>query len=190
MIPLSPGATGADELRQAIDEPVVLVDHDPHWSMSFEAERRRLVEALPGLFVEIAHIGSTAVPDIRTKPLIDLLAGVPSLADAFALNHLLDRIGYTTLASYNAALTTRQWFMRQSGGHRTHHLHAVVHDGPEWRARIGFRDALLADAVLRARYQSLKEDLLARHPGDRDAYTEGKSAFIASVQGRWQRPPA
>ena len=177
------GAESPDDvdLRRAIEEPVVLVDHDPHWSTSFEAERRRLLDALPGYFIEIAHIGSTAVPGLRTKPLLDLLAGVPSMDEAFALNGLLDRIGYTTLAAYNEALTTRQWFMRQSHGHRTHHLHAVVHGGPEWSARIGFRDALRADPALRMRYQALKDELARRYANDREAYTEGKSAFIIAA---------
>ena len=177
-----------DELQRAIDEPVVLVPHDGHWAQAFEAERRRLTEALPGFFVEVAHIGSTAVPDLRAKPLIDLLAGVPTMDDAIALNALLDRIGYTTLPAFNEALTTRQWFMRQAGGHRTHHLHAVVHDGPEWSARIRFRDALRADPALRARYQTLKDELVRLHANDREAYTEGKSAFIVAARERDRGP--
>jgi len=171
----------SSEIMRAMEQPVELVDYDPAWPAAFEAERSRLIEALPDTFVAIEHIGSTAVFGLRTKPLIDLLAGVRSMSDARALNNMLDRMGYTTSEEFNATLATRQWFMRQSGGRRTHHLHVVVHDSDEWIARIGFRDRLRADANLRDRYEALKEDLARRFADDRDAYTEGKSAFILAT---------
>jgi GrpB-like predicted nucleotidyltransferase (UPF0157 family) len=173
------------EITRAIEQPVELTDYDPAWPGQFEAERRRLMDALPGTFVAIEHIGSTAVAGMRSKPLIDMLAGVRSMAEAFALNGLLDRIGYTTSAALNATLKTRQWFMRQSNGVRTHHLHVVVHGEPDWTTRVGFRDRLRADPVVRTRYLALKEELAVRHAGNRDAYTEGKSDFINAVnEGR------
>jgi GrpB-like predicted nucleotidyltransferase (UPF0157 family) len=176
--------SGADDVARAIAQPVALADYDAGWPAAFEAERRRLMEALPGRFVAIEHIGSTAVPGLRAKPLLDLLAGVPTIEDAYAINDVMDRIGYTTSPAMNASLKTRQWFMRQSGGHRTHHLHVVVHDDVEWTKRIGFRDRLRADPALRARYVALKEDLARRFGDDRDAYTEGKSDFIlAAAEG-------
>jgi GrpB-like predicted nucleotidyltransferase (UPF0157 family) len=171
-------AGGQDDVARAIEQPVALIDYDPAWPVMFEAERRRLMETLPGLFVAIEHIGSTAVEGMRSKPLIDMLAGVRSMDDAFGVNQLIDRIGYATSPTLNATLTTRQWFMRQSGGLRTHHLHVVVYGSPDWTARIGFRDRLRAEPALRASYASLKEDLAHRHAGNREAYTEGKSDFI------------
>jgi GrpB-like predicted nucleotidyltransferase (UPF0157 family) len=174
---------GPDDVARAIEQPVALSDPDAAWPAMFEAERRRLMDVLPGTFVAIEHIGSTAVAGLRSKPLIDMLAGVRSMAEAVAVNGLIDRIGYTTSAALNATLATRQWFMRQSGGVRTHHLHVVVHGSPDWTARIAFRDRLRADAALRTRYLALKEDLAVRHAGDREAYTEGKSDFINGVIG-------
>lgn len=170
------------EVQRAIAQPVSLADHDPRWRTMFEDEKRRLMDALPGTFLAIEHIGSTAVDGMKAKPLIDLLAGVDSMETAIALNRLLVEHGYTTSASLNDTLPTRQWFMRQEQGVRTHHLHVVVHDSDEWRMRIGFRDALRADPELRRRYTALKEDLVARYAEDRDAYTEGKGAFIAQVK--------
>ncbi len=169
------------DVARAIEQPVELADHDPGWVAMFEAERRRLEAALPGFFVDIEHIGSTAVDGFRAKPLIDILAGVRSMDDAFALNDMLDRIGYATSPGLNATLKTRQWFMRQSKGVRTHHLHVVVHGEPDWTKRIHFRDRLRAEPALRARYLALKEELAARFAEDREAYTEGKSAFINAV---------
>lgn len=174
-------AAAADDLARAIAQPVTIADHDPAWAAAFEAERARLAALLPGTFVAIEHIGSTAVPGLRAKPLIDLLAGVRTIDEAYAINDAMDRIGYTTSPALNASLQTRQWFMRQSGGRRTHHLHVVVHDSDDWRLRVAFRDRLRRDAGLRAAYTRLKDALAARHADDRDAYTEGKSAFIRAA---------
>ena len=172
-------STGApDDVTRAIEQPVALADYDPAWPQMFEAERRRLMEALPGMFIEVDHIGSTAVPGMRSKPLIDMLAGVATMEDAFAINGLIDRIGYTTSPELNATLKTRQWFMRQSRGQRTHHLHVVVHGSRDWRIRVQFRDRLRNEPELRHRYEALKADLAKRFANDRDSYTEGKSTFI------------
>jgi GrpB-like predicted nucleotidyltransferase (UPF0157 family) len=118
---------------------------------------------------------------MQSKPLIDMLAGVRTMDEAFALNKTIHRAGYATSAVVNGSLTTRQWFMRQSGGHRTHHLHVVVHGSEDWDARVGFRDRLRDDPELRSRYLALKEDLVERFAEDRESYTEGKSAFIAEA---------
>jgi GrpB-like predicted nucleotidyltransferase (UPF0157 family) len=170
-----------EDVLRAIEQSVALADYDPAWPVQFEAEKRRLMDALPGTFVDVAHIGSTAVPGLRAKPLIDLLGGVRTPEDMFAINDVMDRIGYTTSSELNASLKTRQWFMRQSGGMRTHHLHVVVHDGPEWEVRVGFRDKLRSDPDIRARYLALKEELARTFGRQREAYTEGKTDFINAV---------
>jgi GrpB-like predicted nucleotidyltransferase (UPF0157 family) len=184
---LSAGAR--HDVLRAIEQPVALADYDPAWPERFDAERRRLMDALPGTFVDIAHIGSTAVPGLRAKPLIDLLAGVRTLDDMFAINDVMDRIGYTTSAEINASLKTRQWFMRQSDGVRTHHLHVVVHDDFEWDVRVGFRDKLRSDPDIRERYLALKEELARKFGHHRDAYTEGKTDFINAVNDGRTPPP-
>ena len=175
------GSAAKDEVARAIEQPVALADYDPVWPKMFEVERQRLMKALPGTFIEIEHIGSTAVEGMRAKPLIDMLAGVATMDDAFAINQVLDRIGYTTSPELNASLKTRQWFMRQSGGRRTHHLHVVVHDDHEWWVRVKFRDRLRRDPEIREKYEALKNDLVKRFANDRDSYTEGKSTFIMAA---------
>ena len=91
--------------------------------------------------------------------------------------------GYTTSADFNAALSDRKWFMRWANGHRTHHLHVVVHRGDVWRQQLKFRDALRLQPQLAARYEALKTDLAAKHPNDREAYTDAKSEFVRAVVG-------
>lgn len=176
-----PVMTRADSLERAIHERVMLVPYDPAWPGHFAAERARLLELFADALREVVHIGSTAVPGLPAKPIIDLMAGVDSLADADALMAPLLEAGYVTSAEFNAALTDRRWLMRHAEGRRTHHLHLVVHDGRLWRERLAFRTALRADPALAERYALLKAELAARHPDDREAYTRAKGAFVRAV---------
>ncbi len=172
--------TDEESLRQAIHEHVALKAHDPQWKVLFAAEQARLMN----LFVQIRaveHIGSTAIDGVTAKPVIDMLAGVADMRLAKALAAPLCANGYTTSAEFNASLMDRQWFMRHAGGHRTHHLHVVVHEGAVWKERLKFRDALRADSGLAARYVQLKQRVASEHAQDREAYTLAKTAFVQAV---------
>lgn len=175
---MAPALVRDPALHRAIHEAVHLAPPDAAWPSMFQAERQRLETVLPGAFVEVQHFGSTAVPGLPAKPIIDLLAGVRSLEEADALVEAVCAAGYTTSHEFNATLGDRRWFMRAAQGRRTHHLHVVVHGGAVWQARLAFRDALLRDADLAARYASHKWRLAEQHRQDREAYTDAKSAFI------------
>jgi len=170
-----------DSLQAAIHEEVALEAYNNAWPAMFVAERDRLLGLLPLSFIDIEHIGSTAVPGLVAKPIIDMLAGVESMVMARSLGGVLLEAGYTTSAEFNATLRDRQWFMRWADGHRTHHLHVVVHRSPAWTQRLRFRDALRVDPVLAARYAALKAELAVLHPSDREAYTAAKATFVRSV---------
>ncbi len=165
----------------ALSEEVELVPHDPVWSDVFERERRRLDSSLPGQFVEIRHIGSTAVPGLTAKPIIDLIAGVKDFSTLEATIHKLREIGYAYAASALAQSEDRKWLFLHSGGRRTHHLHLVGHRSDAWNARVGFCERLKQDADLCQRYEALKARLRQESMGDRDAYTQGKEAFIQAA---------
>lgn len=168
-------------LLAAIHEEIRLCPYDVQWPVAFTDERRRLARLLPDTFIAIEHIGSTAVPGLPAKPIIDILAGVVSMAAAGAVAGPLLAAGYATSAEFNESLPDRKWFMRWSGGRRTHHLHVVVHESEAWHERVRFRDALRSRPVMAARYVELKERLAAEHPTDREAYTEAKAEFVRSV---------
>src|SRR5215207_5829384 len=111
--------TDEESLLAAIYGEVVLQAYNPAWPQQFAAERDRLLALspqLPARLIDIQHIGSTAVPGLAAKPVIDLLAGVESMAAAEALAAPLCANGYTTSAEFNAALTDRKWFMRWRRG--------------------------------------------------------------------------
>ncbi len=164
------------------DAPVEIVPPDPRWPALFAAERDAIATALaPWLVGAPEHIGSTAVPGLAAKPVIDIMAPVasldaarPAIAAAAALHYLH--------APYQAEVM--HWFCKPTPQHRTHHLHLVPIDGALWRDRLAFRDALRRDPALREAYAALKHGLAATHRHDRDAYTIAKGPFIARVLGQ------
>jgi GrpB-like predicted nucleotidyltransferase (UPF0157 family) len=170
-------------LAAAIDEEVSLHPHDPAWLAAFELERARLQALVPGVFKEVEHIGSTAVPGLVAKPVVDIMAGVESLTGVDTTIATLCENGYTTSREFNATLGDRRWLMRWWRGRRTHHLHLVVFGGAAWTERLAFRDALRRDPDLAWQYAALKTTLATQHRGDREAYTEAKADFVRSVLG-------
>ena len=168
-------------LQRAINETVTIVPYDPAWPARFERERARLaalfLQRLPSLVLE--HIGSTAVPGMPAKPIIDCMAAVPSMEAADRLVEQLCLHGYTTSAAFNRSLGDRRWLMRHAAGRRTHHLHLVLADGPHLADALRFRDALRRDERLAHAYAELKHELARTLAADREAYTAAKTAFIA-----------
>lgn len=173
--------TEQESLQRAIHERVMLVPHSPDWPARFAAERERLLALFPGVLREVQHIGSTAVPGLPAKPIIDLMAGVDGMETADALIAPLLDAGYVTSAEFNASLHDQRWLMRHADGRRTHHLHLVVYEGPLWQTRLRFRDALRAAPGLAERYAGLKARLAMRYPLDREAYTQAKGDFVREV---------
>jgi GrpB-like predicted nucleotidyltransferase (UPF0157 family) len=174
----------AESLQRAIDEPVRLVPYDPSWPQLFDLEKSRLQAICSGAFLGIEHIGSTAVPTLSAKPVIDLMAGVHSLAQADEVLPFLCENGYTTSAQFNATLVDHRWLMRHSEGYRTHHLHLLIFEGSEWLKRLMFRDALRKSPEIRFRYEKLKLELAKSFGLDREAYTAMKTNFVReTLQG-------
>lgn len=160
--------------------PVSIVEYDSSWPRRFEEELRQLEPGLDEwLDGGIHHVGSTAVAGLAAKPVIDIMAGVSDLEDARAAVPVLESLGYM-FWEWDPH-PWRLWFLKPEPSHRTHHLHLVEPDHPEFRAKLAFRDRLRHDTVLREGYEQLKRELAAAHPNDRDAYTDAKSAFVLRV---------
>lgn len=158
---------------------IEIVEYNPEWPVQFAREQRLVAEALSQWLVGTPeHIGSTAVPGLAAKPVIDIMAPVRSLAASVPSIAAAERIGYVYFPYKPDQM---HWFCKPSPAHRTHHLHLVPLDSGLWHERLAFRDALRASAGLRAEYQTLKLLLAAAHTHDREAYTEAKSPFIARV---------
>ncbi len=168
----------AESLSRAINEEVVLTPYNTAWPALFEDERDRLLGLFPGEFVAIEHIGSTAVPGLSAKPIIDILAGVDSMPTADDLMKPLCASKYATSMEYNALLVGRRWLMRWAEGRRTHHLHLMVYGSQEWNWRLAFRNSLRESAELAKQYEINKQHWAAEFKTDREAYTAAKGDFI------------
>jgi GrpB-like predicted nucleotidyltransferase (UPF0157 family) len=160
------------------DGPIEIAAYDPRWGAAYLAERGRLAKLLPG--VEIHHIGSTAVPGVAAKPVIDMAALVADL-DGAALT--TERAGYVLPARFNAGLEHRRYLCYPAASYRTHHLH-LVDRAEDLQACLLFRDALAGDPHIAAEYAALKRELAARFGDDRKGYTEAKSEFITAALAR------
>jgi len=153
---------------------VEIVEYDSAWPAAFETERERLAPLLPA-GVQLHHFGSTAVPGLAAKPVIDMIALVDDLDAPIAA--LVQSGGYQYPAAFNATLTHRRFLCYPTATHRTHHLH-LVDEPRELERRLRFRDRLRADPVLAGKYVALKRALAERYRDDREAYTEAKGVFV------------
>jgi GrpB-like predicted nucleotidyltransferase (UPF0157 family) len=165
---------------------VRVVGYDMRWPALFHSEANRIRAAvaatgLPQLALE--HIGSTAVPGLAAKPILDIGAGYKPGVSALTYVGALESLGYVYRG--NAGLPGRDYFRR--GDPRTHHIHLVAHDGIHWRRYLVFRDTLRADAAACQAYAALKHELAAQYAQDRESYLLGKAEFIEEMLGR---PPA
>lgn len=157
--------------------------YDPSWPAAFDAERERLKPALSGLSISgFHHFGSTAVPGLAAKPVIDILLVTDDLAAASeSLPTRLDRLGYDFWA--DNPKPDRLFFVRgmpPRGSQRTHHLH-VCEPGSDMHTRLAFTDYLRAHPDEADAYGALKRDLAGRYRTDREAYTAAKQAFIDRI---------
>ena len=163
------------------DQSIELTDYDPSWRARFAEQQARLDTILePWLVGEIEHIGSTSVPGLRSKPIIDILAPVRSLPAARAAIRILQKDGWLFWPD-DPNQDYRLWFLRPSPEARTHHLQIIQHDHPNFRALVAFRDALRHDFKAQEAYSSLKEDLASKHQSDRNAYSNAKTEFVQSI---------
>ena len=165
----------------AIPDPLELSAYSPMWPAVFEIERERLTRIFGADAVWIEHIGSTAVPGLGAKPIIDILLGAPELSIVERKIAELTADGYRYVPEFERSIPQRRYFVKAEGHPGYFHLHAVVKDTPFWRDHLAFRDALRADAALADEYGRLKRRLASRFPSDRAAYTDAKSTFIRSV---------
>jgi GrpB-like predicted nucleotidyltransferase (UPF0157 family) len=171
--------TAAEDLARASirDAPVEILEYNAAWPALYAAERERLIPLLAG--AEIHHFGSTAVPGLAAKPVIDMIALVCDLDAPIAA--LISSAGYQFPRGFNATLTHRRFLCYPTASHRTHHLH-LVDEHEELERRLRFRDRLCADPTLAEEYAALKRVLSERYRNDREAYTEAKGAFVKRVE--------
>jgi GrpB-like predicted nucleotidyltransferase (UPF0157 family) len=170
---------------------VTVLPHDPDWARAFAAEAAAIEAALGGLAITLHHIGSTAVPDILAKPVIDLLGEVEALATLDAASGMLTAIGYEALGANG--IEGRRYFRKLGpDGERTHHLHVFARGSPHVVRHLAFRDYLRAMPDVARAYSDLKAQLTRDADAPRDAYIDGKAPFVLETEKaalNWYRQP-
>jgi GrpB-like predicted nucleotidyltransferase (UPF0157 family) len=166
-------------IEEAVREEISIVPYDPRWPQLFETEAEFLRTKLPQSLIErIEHFGSTAVPGLPSKPIIDILVQVQSLEETqLQVVPILEAEGYDYFWRTDT-LPAYAWFIRRNAqGNRTHHLHMVEADSILWE-RLYFRDFLREFPDVARQYAKLKLSLAEKYPNDRVAYTAGKSEMV------------
>ena len=183
----APAESFDDRLRRVLAERIEIVDYDPAWPEVFAAEAARLRPFFPpGCIRRLEHIGSTAVPGLAAKPVVDILVGVDDVELVREqVAPRMEAAGYDYFWRPTSGDDTGPfypWFIgRDAAGRRVSHIHVAPLDMTGQWERVAFRDHLRAHPDVAAEYAALKRELASRLGDDREAYTEAKTEFILRV---------
>jgi GrpB-like predicted nucleotidyltransferase (UPF0157 family) len=158
---------------------VELVPHNPEWSQLADEETKRILEQLLIPVIGIYHIGSTSIPGIKAKPIIDFVMEVEDLDEVIRSVEVLEKLGYISKGEYG--IPGRQFFTKDTNNERSHHLHVFQKGHPDIERHLVFRDFLRANPEAAREYEKIKEKLAKRFPKKSGSYTEAKSDFILSM---------
>lgn len=164
--------------------PVIIADYNSQWPVRYEEEKGRILGVIGDKVVAIEHIGSTAVPGLGAKPVIDIMVAVRRLADTEACIEPLQSIGFEYRPPDEVGIPERRYFTKGIPGARTHHIHMVELTSTFWERHLLFRDFLRAHPEVAQEYYRLKKELADKYGEDREGYTEAKTSFIESVTDR------
>jgi GrpB-like predicted nucleotidyltransferase (UPF0157 family) len=175
-------------IEEAIREEISIAPYDPEWPNLYENQAVFLRGKLPqSVVIKIEHFGSTAVPGLPAKPVIDVLVQVSSLEETKEqVVPILEAEGYDYFWRTDVSPAYAWFIKRDSEGKRTHHIHMVAADSKLWE-RLYFRDYLREFPEEAKRYAELKRSLVERYPNDRIAYTEGKAEYVKAITERAKR---
>ena len=154
-----------------------LSDHSSLWADLYREEENRITKAIGHLIIDLQHIGSTSIPGIKAKPILDLMAGVSQLDEALLCKPSLEALGYEYLVS--AGIAGDHVFGK--GLPRTHYLHVVKYGDAKWQDHLRFRDRLRIDSELARAYEKLKEELSLKFSDSHAKYHDAKLKFINDV---------
>lgn len=172
-----------ERIDRAVKEKIDIVPYNPQWVSSFSEEANFLRKKFPTIIKRIEHFGSTAIPGLSAKPIVDMLVEVTSYAEVKK-----EIVPALTLLGYDYFWRPEidkppmyTWFIkRDKKGNRTHHIHMVTKNSRLWD-RLYFRDYLRQHTDVAKKYEVLKTSLAAQFPHDREKYTQEKTAFVVSI---------
>jgi len=161
-------------------EIVTVSNYNPLWKKEYETEREKLIKELNGILIGIEHIGSTSIPGLSAKPIIDIMVGVKSLEDVTDVyKEGLYTIGYEYVEHAN--FPHRRFFRKGEWRAGTHHLHIYEFEGVHWNNNLFFREYLINNREAKEEYSMLKKELEQQYKHDRVGYTKAKEPFIEGI---------
>lgn len=169
------------------NRPILVVDYDPQWPLLFEKEKEAILAALGSRLLMVEHIGSTAVPGLAAKPVIDIALGIQNLADAPILIPCIEQLGYIYEPSLEQLVPGRRFFWKGTPTVHTCHLHLAESDHPVLVKPLQFRDYLRKHPDAAEEYEVLKRELAKSCVQDLDAYVAGKTGFIENAMFQIER---
>jgi GrpB-like predicted nucleotidyltransferase (UPF0157 family) len=170
------------ERNLEMTDPVIIVDYNPMWPTLYEEERAQILHAIGEYIGDIQHVGSTSVPGLGAKPIIDIMIGIHNLSLVEKCVQPFQNLGYEYRGEFG--IPNRHYFRKPPdtlSTHRTHHIHMVEtnHDG--WRKTLLFRDYLRTHPEDAKQYEELKRTLADKFGSDREGYTDAKTDFIETI---------
>ena len=170
-------------------DQIVVMPYDPAWQGDFETEAKRILHALGNIVVSVHHIGSTAIPGIFAKPIIDILLEVDNLVQLDNETGAMQELSYEAMGEFG--IPGRRYFRKNNHlGVRTHQVHAFQIRNPEIERHLAFRDYMIAHPMQAQAYGALKRELAREYPNDSQAYMDGKDEFVKEHEAKalsWRR---
>jgi GrpB-like predicted nucleotidyltransferase (UPF0157 family) len=164
-------------------QKVEVVPHDPKWQEAFDVESKSVADALGENVIAIHHIGSTAIPNIYAKPIIDFLVEVKDIVKVDGQSSSMEALGYQVMGEFG--IPGRRYFRKDNQeGIRTHHIHAFKASSQQVRRHLAFRDYMIEHPEDAQRYSELKRRLAREYPTDIDGYMDGKDGFIEEMNAK------
>ena len=152
-----------------------VVSYNLNWKDMYKEESEKIKNVLSDIIIDIHHIGSTAIPGIKAKPVIDILVEVKDIEEVDQYNCKMKELGYEVMGEYGIP---KRRFFRKGGNKRTHHVHIFQVGNEEIERHINFKEYLIAHPDKGREYSKLKEKLIDKYTYDVENYTNGKSDFI------------
>lgn len=165
----------------SLPDSLELSAYSPMWPAIFDMERVRLDQLFGPGTVAIEHIGSTAIPGMGARPIIDVMVGAAALEVFEIRTPELQAEGYRYVPEFEKSHPARRYFVKTDGQPGNFSLHAVVLGSVFWREHLAFRDCLRGSSTLAEEYWRIKRRMATRHPNDRNAYADAKTTFIRTV---------
>lgn len=162
---------------------ITIAEYSSAWLQMFAEEKTRLQRILSILAV-VEHIGSTSVPGLAAKPIIDIMVGLADFTHADTLVLRVQSLGYEYVSRFEVEMPFRRYFRKDNEGVRTHQIHMVALNSEFWHRHLAFREYLKAHPNIAAEYATLKRNLAEQDWQDVNDYADAKTEFIQSIEAQ------